>query len=69
MNKDSLWEAFGHIVTAAVKHGEKQPSGNGDRRGGSAAGGAPGFGDAGSLRIKVGPAKKPCCIAKRPGQK
>lgn len=68
MDADSLWKAFGHVVTAAVKHGEKQPSGNGDRRGSGPAGG---FGDAtGAVRIKVGGGTKtPCCVAKRPGQK
>jgi len=68
MDSDSLWKALGHVVTAAVKHGEKQPSRNGDRRGGGEPHGAHGgFGDAPPVRIKVG--SKPCCIAKRPGQK
>lgn len=69
MDSDSLWKAFGHIVTAAVKHGEKQPGRDGDRRGG----GAPGsFGEAapGTLRVKLGTSTTtPCCIARRKGQK
>jgi hypothetical protein len=70
MDKNSLWDAFGHIVTAVVKNGENKPGGHGDRRGGGASGGAGGFGDAGSLRVKLGTnTATPCCIAKRKGQK
>ena len=67
MDSDSLWKALGHIATAVVKNGENKPSGNGDRRGGSAPGS---FGEAGGVRIKLGTATTtPCCIAKRKGQK
>ncbi len=66
MDADSLWKAFGHVVTAAVKHGEKQPSRDGDRRGSGPAGGF-GAAPAGTLKVKVG-GEQPCCIAKRPGQ-
>jgi hypothetical protein len=70
MDKDSLWNALGHIVTAVAKNGENKPSGNGDRRGGGESHGAGGFGAAGGLRVKLGTnTATPCCIAKRKGQK